>query len=156
MDRRRYSSRDIFNTMFRVSDSTPWSVQLPACPWGHQTSTRHRHRLKPVTHPHPHPQPCHPSPPLWPSPPPTPTPRPPSLLSMKQAETEIIHPPPLTYLPAPHPISSIGSEKTSLRNRAEELCESVGGRPGFPVPNKPTVSVDVKQLFNQPCETVQS
>ena len=26
--------------------------------------------------------------------------------------------------------------------RAQELCESRGGRPGFPVPSKPTVSVD--------------
>ena len=33
--------------------------------------------------------------------------------------------------------------------RAQELCESRGGRPGLPVPNKPTVSVDVKQHFNQ-------
>ena len=32
--------------------------------------------------------------------------------------------------------------------RAQQLCESRGGRPGFPVPNKPTVSVDVKQHFN--------
>jgi len=32
--------------------------------------------------------------------------------------------------------------------RAQEVCESRGGRPGFPVPNKPTVSVDVKQHFN--------
>ena len=29
--------------------------------------------------------------------------------------------------------------------RAQEVCESRGGRPGLPVPNKPTVSVDVKQ-----------
>ena len=29
--------------------------------------------------------------------------------------------------------------------RAQELCESRGGRPWAPVPNKPTVSVDVKQ-----------
>ena len=29
--------------------------------------------------------------------------------------------------------------------RAQELCESRGGRPGLPVPNKPTVSVDVKK-----------
>ena len=29
--------------------------------------------------------------------------------------------------------------------RAQELCESRGGRPGLPVPNKLTVSVDVKQ-----------
>ena len=29
--------------------------------------------------------------------------------------------------------------------RAQELCESRGGRPGLPVPNKPSVSVDVKQ-----------
>ena len=33
-------------------------------------------------------------------------------------------------------------------HRAQELCESRGGRPGLPVPNKPTVSVDVKQHFN--------
>ena len=29
--------------------------------------------------------------------------------------------------------------------RAQELCESRGGRRGLPVPNKPTVSVDEKQ-----------
>ena len=29
--------------------------------------------------------------------------------------------------------------------RAQGLCESRGGRPGLRVPNKPTVSVDVKQ-----------
>ena len=34
------------------------------------------------------------------------------------------------------------------RVRAQELCESRGGRPWAPVPNKPTVSVDVKQHFN--------
>ena len=34
------------------------------------------------------------------------------------------------------------------RARAQELCESRGGRPGLPSPNKPTVSVDVKQHFN--------
>ena len=28
------------------------------------------------------------------------------------------------------------------------MCESRGGRPGLPVPNKPTVSVDVKQNLN--------
>ena len=32
----------------------------------------------------------------------------------------------------------------------QELCENRGGRPGLPFPNKPTVSVDVKQHFNQP------
>ena len=32
--------------------------------------------------------------------------------------------------------------------RGQELCESEGGHPGHPVPNKPTVSVDVKQHFN--------
>ena len=36
------------------------------------------------------------------------------------------------------------------RPRAQELCEGRGGRPGLPVPNKPTVSVAVKQQFNQP------
>ena len=34
------------------------------------------------------------------------------------------------------------------RARGQELCESGGGRPRLPVPNKPTVSVDVKQHFN--------
>ena len=35
--------------------------------------------------------------------------------------------------------------------RAQGLCESRGGRPWAPVPNKPTVSVDVKQhSANQP------
>ena len=29
--------------------------------------------------------------------------------------------------------------------RAQELCESRGGRPGFPSFNKPTVSVDLKR-----------
>ena len=32
--------------------------------------------------------------------------------------------------------------------RVQDLCESRGGLPGLPVPNKPTVSVDVKQHFN--------
>ena len=32
--------------------------------------------------------------------------------------------------------------------RAQEVCESRGGCPGLPVPNKPTVSVDAKQHFN--------
>ena len=31
-----------------------------------------------------------------------------------------------------------------MGGRAQEVCESQGGRPGLPVPNKPTVSVDVK------------
>ena len=34
-------------------------------------------------------------------------------------------------------------------DRAQELCQNRGGRPGLPVPNKPTVSVDVKQHFNK-------
>ena len=29
--------------------------------------------------------------------------------------------------------------------RVQELCESRGGRPGLPAPDKSTVSVDVKQ-----------
>ena len=33
----------------------------------------------------------------------------------------------------------------SSRPRAQELCESSGGHSWAPVPNKPTVSVDVKQ-----------
>ena len=38
---------------------------------------------------------------------------------------------------------------TSLDIRAQELCESRCGRPGFPsLISKPTVSVDVKQHFN--------
>ena len=31
---------------------------------------------------------------------------------------------------------------------AQELCESRGRRPWLPVPNKPMVSVDLKQHFN--------
>ena len=38
--------------------------------------------------------------------------------------------------------------KRSQIFRAQELCESRGGRLGLPVRNKPTVSVDVKQHFN--------
>ena len=35
--------------------------------------------------------------------------------------------------------------------KAQELCESRGGRSGLPVPNKPKVSVDVKHhLTNRP------
>ena len=35
-------------------------------------------------------------------------------------------------------------------SRVQGLCESRGGLPGLPVPNKPTVSVDVKRHFNHP------
>ena len=38
---------------------------------------------------------------------------------------------------------------TGSHTGAQELCQSRGGRPGLPVPNKPTVSADVKQHFNQ-------
>ena len=38
---------------------------------------------------------------------------------------------------------------SKMQIRLQELCEGPGGRPGFHVPNKPTVSVDVKQRFNQ-------
>ena len=40
--------------------------------------------------------------------------------------------------------------ENKTKHRAQELCESRGGRPGLPdpVPNKHTVSVDVKQHFN--------
>ena len=38
---------------------------------------------------------------------------------------------------------------TTERVKVQELCESLDGRPGLPVPNKPTVSVDVKQHFNK-------
>ena len=33
---------------------------------------------------------------------------------------------------------------------AQELCESRGGRPGLPVPNSRTVSVDVRQHCANP------
>ena len=39
------------------------------------------------------------------------------------------------------------SSALSIQIRGQELCESRGGRPGLP--NKPTVSVDIKKLFNQ-------
>ena len=35
----------------------------------------------------------------------------------------------------------------AIGHRAQELCESRGGRPRLPVPNKPTVSVDVKHTL---------
>ena len=38
--------------------------------------------------------------------------------------------------------------------RAQELCESRGGRPCAPVPNKPTVSVDVNNT--RPTESVRA
>ena len=42
------------------------------------------------------------------------------------------------------------TETLKPKLRAQELCESRGGRPGLPSLNdKPTVSVDVKQHFNQ-------
>ena len=37
----------------------------------------------------------------------------------------------------------------AIGHRAQEVCESRGGRPDLPVPNKPIVSMDVKQHFNQ-------
>ena len=40
--------------------------------------------------------------------------------------------------------------KTQL-SRAQELYESRSGRPGLPVLNKPTISVNVKQHFNHNC-----
>ena len=54
-------------------------------------------------------------------------------------------------------ITTAATKSTAIQNafqiahltRAQELCESRGGRPGLPVPNKPTVSVDIKQHFNQ-------
>ena len=44
-----------------------------------------------------------------------------------------------------HPNSAVSSLHHFRGYRAQEVCESRGGRPGLPVPNKPTVSVDVKQ-----------
>ena len=38
-----------------------------------------------------------------------------------------------------------GGGGTITTIRLQELCESRGGSPGLPVPNQPTVSVDVKQ-----------
>ena len=40
-----------------------------------------------------------------------------------------------------------GTERRK-NSRAQDPCESRGGRPALPVPNKPTVSVDVKQHFS--------
>ena len=43
-------------------------------------------------------------------------------------------------------IKSRNKLTTTMTNRAQELCESRGGRPGLPVPNSPYgPSVDVKQ-----------
>ena len=35
--------------------------------------------------------------------------------------------------------------KIEVAVRGQELCENRGGRPGLPVPNKPTVCMDLKQ-----------
>ena len=43
------------------------------------------------------------------------------------------------------PAAMCKGESVAQRFRAQEVCESRGGRPGLPVPNKPTVSVDVNQ-----------
>ena len=51
---------------------------------------------------------------------------------------------------ASHCYSLLSVPVPAVRIRGQELCESGGGRPGLPVPNKPTVYVDVKQHFNQP------
>ena len=49
------------------------------------------------------------------------------------------------------PVAVTYATEVSRNLRAQELCESRCGRPGLPVPKKkPTVSVDVKQRFNQP------
>ena len=51
----------------------------------------------------------------------------------------------------PHEFSTASLDITikhytvTTKIRAKELCESGGGRPGLPVPNKPAVSVDVEQ-----------
>ena len=43
-------------------------------------------------------------------------------------------------------IKSRNKLNITMTNRAQELCESRGGRPGLPVPNSPYgPSVDVKQ-----------
>ena len=42
-----------------------------------------------------------------------------------------------------HTVSA--GRKTTLENRAQELCESRGGRPGLPLLMSLTVSVDVKR-----------
>ena len=42
--------------------------------------------------------------------------------------------------------SNCASCETNLCSNAPNYIDS--GRPGLPVPNKPTVSVDVKQHFN--------
>ena len=57
------------------------------------------------------------------------------------------------YLQTLTMVETEGSENSSLCQslvvRDQELCESRGGRPGLPSHNKPAVSVDVTQDFNQ-------
>ena len=48
------------------------------------------------------------------------------------------------------------SKEVHREFRVQELCESRGGRPGLPVPNKPTVSVDVKQHYPSLFQRAQS
>ena len=51
----------------------------------------------------------------------------------------------------PYPTVSVCGRKTTLKKkgkavRAQELCESRGGRPGLPVPNSPARTLcDVRQ-----------
>ena len=48
-------------------------------------------------------------------------------------------------VPVPSKPCGFCGRKATLKNRAQELCESQGGCLGLPVPNKPMVSVNVKQ-----------
>ena len=43
--------------------------------------------------------------------------------------------------------NNFDSLSLNIACRVQEVCESRGGRPGLSVPNKPTVSVDVKQRW---------
>ena len=38
-------------------------------------------------------------------------------------------------MPVPNSFFMVCGHKATLENRAQELCESRGGRPGLPVPN---------------------
>ena len=46
-------------------------------------------------------------------------------------------------------LNLFNAQLSPKRVRVQELCEGRGGRPGLPVPNKPTVFVDVKPHFNR-------
>ena len=64
-----------------------------------------------------------------------------------EVEVDVLGSPSLIILIVSVDVKQHSTKGTDFR--VKELCGSRGGRPGLPVPNKPSVSVDVKQHFNK-------